>query len=233
MKIAKGLTRHLLSCIAALTALHTAHAGRPLQTDDAGVIDTKGCELEGAAQRLKTTEGANTDQYPQWSCGVVEGTQLAARLTTAQSGDVRARGFAVGSKSQIWKSPAGGDLAFTLGLAWNRESGSGMRFSNADTRLVYSQPALAGTTVHVNLGHTRDVPGNRNASFWGLALEHEGFGPVAPMAELYSDGTGSARWNLALRFTLVPDKVFVDASHGRQTGNGQPPLTTVRFKLAF
>lgn len=41
---------------------------------------------------------------------------------------------------------------------------------------------------------------------WALAIEHEGFGALAPMAEVFGDDRGSRSWNLGLRYTLVPDQ---------------------------
>src|ERR1700740_1820161 len=61
-----------------LLAAHCAHAGRPLTTEDAAVIEHGKCETEGFAARM-TEPGAptlNLDSL-QLSCGIPGNTQLA------------------------------------------------------------------------------------------------------------------------------------------------------------
>ena len=64
-------------------------------------------------------------------------------------------------------------------------------------------------------------------------MEHEGFGPVAPMAELFGNDREAPWWNLGLRSTLAKDKAYIDMSYGRQMTGGTPSLLTAGFKLVF
>lgn len=98
---------------------------------------------------------------------------------------------------------------------------------------MYSRPLPAELTLHANLGHARDEIGKQRSTTWGLALEHAGFGPVAPMAEFFGDDREPAWWNLGLRWTAVPERVFVDFSYGRQMSSAQPRMLTAGFKIAF
>jgi plasmid stabilization system protein ParE len=53
------------------------------------------------------------------------------------------------------------------------------------------------------------------------------------VAEVYGDGRGGHAWNVALRATLVPERVYLDGSYGRQTGSVGARLVTVGFKVTF
>ena len=53
------------------------------------------------------------------------------------------------------------------------------------------------------------------------------------MAELFGDDRGDPWGNIAARFTLVPERFFVDVSWGRSLGESSEQLFTAGFKLAF
>jgi hypothetical protein len=53
------------------------------------------------------------------------------------------------------------------------------------------------------------------------------------MAEVFGDDRGDVWWNLAARLTLVPERLFIDISYGRQTHAERARLVTAGFKLAF
>jgi len=65
-----GLGLTLLASACAGLAPLPALAGRPLQTDDAGVLKRGACELEGASTRLSAPAGSTRDNALQLGCGV-------------------------------------------------------------------------------------------------------------------------------------------------------------------
>ena len=122
------------------------------------------------------------------------------------------------------------------GLAWGvtgaRAAGGSWKTAGVDARAVVSVPA-GPLTWHLNVGHERDTQARSSTTAWGLALEHEGFGPLAPMAEFFGDDREAAWWNLGLRYTLAKDKAYIDMSYGRQMTGVTPSLLTAGFKLVF
>lgn len=214
-----------------------AHAGRPLQTDDAGVLDRRACELEGYTARLTAAGATARDLVLQAGCGVGAGTQLAVALSRASAEGERVRGIALNGKTRLWQgeAQAGEAPALTLGYAavWDRSSGQGWRHAGVDAKLLYTRALAAHLMVHANLGHARDAAGGRSATTWGLAFEHAGFGGLAPMAELFGDDREAPWWNLGLRWTVAPEALFIDVSHGRQVAPGTPRLTTLGMKFSF
>ncbi|HET9821670.1 MAG TPA: hypothetical protein VFQ16_07575 [Burkholderiaceae bacterium] len=232
----KPLTR----CAALLLALlpPAALAGRPLQTEDAGVLDRGACEVEGFHAHASAGGASALENSLQLGCGIGLDSQVALAASTARAGGDRERGLALGGKTGLWKAAGDDAPALTLawGLAWARADGAPRRHAATELRLVYSAPAFAGTVWHANLGHARDEIARQRSTTWALALEHEGFDlgvNLAPMAEIVGDDRQAPLWNLGLRATLQPERVFVDASYGRQIASGRPRLWTLGFKIAF
>ena len=204
-----------------------AHAGRPLQAEDAGVIDRGGCEVEGAHSHWRQAEGDQRQTYLQLGCGVAEGSELALQA-------LRPRELVLGGKTQL---PQAGDTQLTL--AWNlthRHLETAWRHSGTSLLLVASAPWGPDWVAHVNLGHARDELQRRRSSTWALAVEHNGLdeaGRWQPMAEVFGDDRGQRWVNVALRLAVVPGRAFVDASLGRQIGGNRARLATAGFKFAF
>jgi hypothetical protein len=228
-----GTPRWLAALLFSTIALG-AQAGRPLQTEDAGVLERGECELEGAVQQVNADGGRSRQTSLQVGCGVGWRSQVAVNPTTSRNGE-RENGVALTGKTGLWTG-AGDDPA-ELTIAWRLQStkveSASWRYASTGAVLVYSRPLPRRLTLHANLGHARDHDGGQGSTVWGLALEHAGFGTVAPMAEVFGDDREAPWWNLGLRWTVVPERVFFDASYGRQAASGRPRLVTVGFKLAF
>lgn len=223
-----------LFVFAALLLTPDAHAGRPLQTEDAGILEARSCEVEGATQRLRPSAAPRSSENSlQLACGVGASSQLAVAASGTSSTGISDKGLRLGGKTELWS--AGKDGA-ALTLAWGasalKASGASWQRDGVEVRAVASIPA-AGLNWHVNLGHERDLQARSSTTAWGLAAEHPGAGTVAPMAELFGNDREAPWWNLGLRWTLREDRVFVDVSYGRQISRGQAQLLTAGFKFVF
>jgi hypothetical protein len=230
--------RHVTTALAALALAAAAHAGRPLQTEDAGVLDRGGCELEGAHLRETTLGRRASETGLGLGCGLGWRSQLGVGIARSHAEGESATGLQLGGKTSLWQADGDSAAALTLAwaLTWDRPAGGGWSHSGKALNLVGSVPTGPGT-LHLNLGHARDVPSELVSTTWGLAYEHDGIAwgglKWAPMAELFGDDHGSPWWNLALRATVVPDRIFLDLSYGRQSGGNKPRLVTAGFKFAF
>lgn len=210
-----------------LLACTATWAGRPLQTEDAGVIEPRGCELEGAHGEWREPGAAQRRSSLQLSCGVGLGTELAVQAASPKE-------RLLGGKTQVWTQDEA-QLALAWSVAQRRQSGGWQR-SNAGLTLVASRPWGRDWLVHANLGHLHDGLQRCRSTVWALAAEHNGLGPDArwqPMVEVFGDDRGQAWANAALRVVLVPGQLFVDGSLGRSVSRGATRLGTVGFILAF
>lgn len=227
-----------LALMALLALSAPAHAGRPLQTDDAGVLEAGACEVEGAHLRTRTAGERESESTLGLGCGLGWRSQLGMALARARADGLSATGAQLGGKTALWQSTgdAGAAVSLAWSLGWTRGAGEGWAHTGRAAALVASVPAGPGT-VHLNLGHAREPQAHTVATTWGAAFEHPGASLAgvhwAPMAELFGDDRGARWWNLALRATLVAERVFLDLSYSRQSGGDRADLLTAGFKLAF
>jgi hypothetical protein len=232
---------HTASLLAFLLVACTVpcHAARPLQTDDAGVLAPRDCEIEGATQRLSAAGQAATETGVQLGCGVGWDSQLAVAAAAERAEGERTSSLAISGKTGLWKSTDKDD-ASGLALSWqllsSKVPGGAWRHTETSVNLLWSMPLATHHTLHVNLGHSRQEVDKRRATTWGLGFEHAGLGGDGrwiPVAELYGDDRERPWWNLGLRLVAVPDKLFVALSYGRQWTQERPTLITLSLKAAF
>ncbi|MBI3346574.1 MAG: hypothetical protein HY020_05115 [Burkholderiales bacterium] len=214
-----------------LLAAGVAHAGRPLQTDDAPVMASDACELEAAHSDWRQGGRGQRQTYLQLGCGIGWETEVALQVQ-------QPREFVLGAKTQLASSTwRDGDAQ--VSLAWSlahRHVETAWRRSGAGLVLVATAPLTRDWVLHANLGHQRDELARRRSTGWALAAEHNGLGDAGrwqPMAEVFGDDRGNTWANAALRLALLPERVFIDASLGRQLGGGRARLASAGFKLAF
>ncbi len=236
--IACCLCLRRLGALGLLLAAVAAHAGRPLQTEDAGIVAASGCEVEGARLASREDGDAGGESGLALACGIGRASQLSLGGAQTREAGTSDRALTLGGKTRLWPVEGGEGPALTLAGAATgvRPAGGGWRRDRARLTLAGSLP-VDGATLHLNLGHARERPTRRVSTTWALAWERDATpaeGPGwAPMAELFGDDHGQAWWNLAARLTLVPGRAFVDASWGRRFAGGPARLFTAGFKLAF
>lgn len=230
------LTRLTLS-LGLLAVTLPALAGRPLQTEDAGVLEPGACEVEGVYERVRVDGASASSRGLGASCGIGLRSQLGGSGSWWKAAGERGRSAGLGGKTLLWAGTGDGAPAFTLawGVDADRVDGHWRRsghFLNA----VASVGAGPGT-LHANLGHAREREPRRSLTTWNLGWEHEGLAlgglTLAPMAEVFGDDRGDAFWNLAARLTLIPERLYIDLSWGRQFNADKARLLTAGFKLAF
>jgi hypothetical protein len=217
-----------------------AWAGRPLQTEDAGIIDAGHWEVESAWSRVRLGAAASTDRYLQLGRGIGWNSQLAVALGRADDDGERASRVNLNGKTELWSWGADDNPA-ALTLAWavesRRASDDVWRHATTAFNLVHSRPLGETLTLHLNLGHNRDELAHQRITSWNVALEHAGFetagGTIAWMGELFGDDRRAVWCNAALRWTVRPDAFWLDASYGRQVTPDRASLLTLGLKVAF
>lgn len=231
-----------LGAAALLATALPALAGRPLQTDDAGVLGPGECELEAVSARAREPDLRTRESAAQLGCHAGLLGQLALALSRSRADaageSARASGIELNGKLPLVTPEDDSRAAWSLGwsLQWARASGERRRHAASALTLVTTAPLGPQWSLHANLGHERDEIGRQRGTVWGLAAEHAGLGPaaaVAPMVELFGDDRGAPWWNLGLRLALQPERLSVDLSWGRQITAGRPQLLTLGAKLVF
>ncbi len=236
----KLLTRQPTLAFALLVLLApctVAHAGRPLQTEDAGVLEPGECELEAVAQRQREAGARARQTSLGLNCGVGLRSQLGAAAATGRDSGQTTRSASIGGKVLLWQDR--GDTAASFALAWSVDGDrQGARWQHAGDgfKLVATQPWGPGA-VHMNLGQNRDRAAGTRTLNWAIAYEHNGVTLAglnwAPMVEAFGEEHADPWVNLALRVTLLPQRLFVDVSVGQQSATARPRLVTTGLKFVF
>lgn len=206
--------RLITAVLAATVSLPSAHAARPMITDDARLTDPSACQLEswmhihGQQRELWALPACNPGSnfeltlggalaynggHPESGAQLIQGKTLLKPLVTNSYGI----GLAAGYATQPGNSHSGNPY-FYLPLS----------FSLADDRVV----------LHTNLGYTRERENKENRLTWGLGSETQLTAKTWLIAEAYGQDRGSPFFQVGLRHWIVPGHVQVDTTYGSQVG---------------
>ena len=223
-----------LACCAAMPA----QAGRPLATEDAGVLEAGDCELElyGAHQRLRPA-GRERGVSLQGSCGAGHGVQAALALQTTRERGTdqagRSDGGLLGFKARLLGN-ADADASLTLvgAAAWSRDGHRAFRRDSLAIGLAGSAALADGLTGHANLGHLGSQADHQRSTLWALAVEWAAAGSVDLGAELYGDDHRRPWAGLGLRWVATPT-LTLGTSYALQTASGRARLFTLGLTAGF
>ena len=227
--------------VVAVTLLGTAvgaspvWAGRPLATEDAGVLERGECELESYAGRVKAdTPPTVRTGWAQIGCGIGFSTQIALGGGVERSdGDRSAKAALVGKTAirELTDEQAGFGIAYAVFGA--RDPSDRMRHEASELKAVVTAP-LGGWLVHANVGANYSRADRNYAALWGVALERpSAVGPIDLMAEVFGDHKTGPWVQVGARWTAVPKRVYVDASWGVQAVSERLKQVTVGLKAVF
>jgi hypothetical protein len=227
--------RQSLATALMLASMHVAHAGRPLQSEDAGVLDRGSCEVETALARLDPRGGERKEDagYAQLACGVGGQTQIALAPGFVR-GDERANSLTMTGKTALrplTDDQTGVLLAYSLVGTQPRDRG--LHLSGSTARLVVTVPR-GPWLIHTNVGVFHDHDSGRNTTLWAVAAERTEIGSLDLMAEIFGDDRDRAAWiNAGLRWRVVDKRLAFDFSYGVQANGARARLATAGLKLLF
>lgn len=233
MKHPRGSIAFVLSAVVALAA--PAWAGRPLATEDAGVLAAGECEIESFAARAHASGNpAASVLWGQLGCGVGGASQVAAGLGRERAPGERTHLAGLSGKTslrELTEAGSGFALAYTLLAAKPR--GRSMRGDASEVRAVLTVPQGAWQ-LHANLGVSRDHAAGRTSTTWGVALERAGaVGALDLMGEVFGDDRARPWVQVGLRYPLIADRLFIDAAWATQPSRHGDRLVSVGVKHAF
>ena len=220
---------------ATLAAASHAHAGRPLATEDAGVLAQNECEWESFAARVRAPGALAHAWVTQLACGVMPELQVALSY-----GQTRGHGHADESASinGKWGLLRGyGDeasLVLAGGSVGGKTSGTGFRLGGLFLNGVLTKPLAENWTGHLNLGWTQDRTSRPHAlaMTWNLAAEVAAGNGLEWMAEVYGAERSDAFVGAGLRWAA--GKAWsLNAGYAVQLAGARTKLLTVGAKLTF
>lgn len=225
--------RGLRAAAIAVFLLHVpaAWAGRPLVTEDAGVLDAGACEIESYIARFKRPD-LNL-LWGQLGCGTGFQTQINAGAGREKTYPGHATVAAVSGKTALrtlTDERAGIAIAYA---AYGGQHVDHLRHEATEIKAVLSVPHDQWL-VHANVGWVGTPSSHGDKTTWALALERRGaVGAVDLMGEIFGDDRGAPWAQLAARWALIPERLFVDGSLGAQFNGANTRQATIGLKLAF
>ena len=219
--------------LAAFVFLSTsAWAGRPLVTEDAGVLAQTECEWEsfpGRQTHPRIALGAT-----QIGCGIGRQTQLALAASREINAQSTSNYTSLSGKTAIGSA----DQSLPrLALAYTLQSGrvqtDYLDYTHAEVKGVLTVP-YGAWLLHANAGLLHSHQDRNTRVTWALAAERQGaLGPLDLMGEIYGDNRNSPWAQVAARWTAIPERLYFDASYGIHASGARERLATFGMKLAF
>lgn len=227
MRIAAALATLAVLCSA------PAHAGEPLATDDASILDKGVCQVE-SWHRWSDAGGHVGWLLP--ACSVTGHLELGAGGARYRDAEIGGHSLYALQAKAIFHRDA--DDRFSVGgvAALQRDGGH-----QARNRAFHDGVALGLVTlnapdhplrVHLNAGvvYRRDA---YTTGAWGVAAEYDVRDDWTLLAETFRDEPGRPKYQLGVRYLLVTDRVELFASGGDSfatRGNGWFAKFGVRFQ---
>lgn len=204
--------------IGLLAVSSAAHAGRPIETDDASAAEMNTCQLdiwtEGARQTRQDNFNAGCNFFGQGEFGL----GFADLKGNDEDQSFRSLGY-----KHIFQDFT--DTTAGFGLAVSREWGRVKSTSESSKETLVtaiSTVPLGGEDLllHLNLGHVQfSDPFVRDSSIYkAAALDYSYNERLGFSAETFSGVQESLSWRLGARYTVIPDFLQIDASYGSDYG---------------
>lgn len=202
--------RYLLPFLLAFSA--TAHAARPMTTDDARLTDAQACQVETWLH----LHGSDKEWWALPACNPGGNLEITAGGAFAYGKGEMQSGAQVLQMKTLFRPLSTNDWGIGLAAGYTTQPGNGhsgspyfyvpTSFSLADDRIV----------IHTNLGYTRERENNQNRLTWGLGTELQASERLYVIAETYGQDKGNAFFQTGLRYWIVPNRVQIDTTYGSQ-----------------
>ena len=192
-----------------------ADAARPLNTDDARVVDAKSCQVESWVRR----DHSHTEAWALPGCnfgGDVEFT-LGGQ---GRSSEGSPRQLVVQAKALLKPLETNGwGAALSLGhvrhSGINRDNGFRDYYVNVPLSKSFLDDKLV---LHSNVGWLREGETSKNLATWGLAAETQVSSRIALIAEAFGQQSRESQYQVGVRFWVIPDRVQIDTTYGNSFG---------------
>lgn len=212
-----GVRRTIFSLVLGVLGAGHAHAARPMNTDDANIVDEKSCQLESWVKTTHTLlerwaiPGCNFGGEVEWSLGGNAQTEDGVGKTQYWLAQAKKRWVPVGADTV--------GISTTLG-AMSTHPAMGERPSDKDyfLNVPVTLPLGEDSFVHFNAGWVQHQTLGTRRSTWGVGGELPMTSKVIAIAETYGEAAMGTRYQLGLRVWVVPQRVQIDTTYGNQVG---------------
>jgi hypothetical protein len=219
-----------------LLAAGRADAARPLATDDAGVLEAKGCEAEFYGSRLRLPGLAREiTGSAQLTCGLGASTQAALAYGRSSSDDPdnagRKDSLLLAAKTQVFSGEQT-SFALSAGGVMGRAVGTPFHFDSLFFNAVASTDLATGWRGHANLGWVNSHADHSQSTTWNLATEYTLREGLDAVAETYGDDRSRPWFGAGVRWQAAPGWV-VGTSFAVQSDPLRERMLTLGLTAGF
>ena len=211
------LRQTLLLTALAVLCMAQAHAARPMNTDDANIVDEKACQLESWVKTTHTSlerwaiPGCNFGGEVEWSVGGNAQTDDGLGKTQFWVAQAKKRWVPVGENTI--------GISTTLGSMVTRPAFGGKpEDKDYYLNVPVTVPLGHDRFVHLNAGWVNHQTLGVSRPTWGVGGELPLTPRVIAIAEAYGESEFGTRYQVGLRVWAVPQRVQVDTTYGNQLG---------------
>lgn len=210
--------RHPLWPAAALLACASAHATRPMVTDDASIAAPGNCQVENWTQHTPT----QTEYWTVPACNAGGPWELSAGFgRVGPDGSDAAYGAGFLQAKTVFKPLETNGWGIGLTIANQFRAGRGLA-GNLSVLVPASISLLDDKVlVHANLGWQRAQTGGRQDGLWAIGTEWATLARLELTLETYGARHGPGFAQAGMRIALVSDRLALDTGIGardRQLG---------------
>ncbi len=226
----KSLKR--LAALATLYALAApALAARPMITDDARIVDAKGCQVESWH---RSNREAASQFWAVPACNPTGNLEISVGGAFEQTGGERRLAAGLVQGKTIFRPLQANDWGW--GLAVGRSLDRPLGQERASSWYAYAPVSLSlrddRLIVHLNLGLRSDRRTQRTHGTWGLGSELRLADHLQLITEAYGESGSRPFVHGGLRYWVVPDRVQVDTTVGTRLERGtQERWVTIGLRL--
>ncbi len=212
-----SVDKRLVALIAATLLLSPATYGaRPLITDDARLVDAKGCQLESW---VRSNQGSR-EYWALPACNItgnLEFTLGGGRTTDAEGS--RTTDLVFQGKA-LFKPMAADGWGFGLAAGAIRHPGEGRRIGDLYAYVPASFSVNGDKAfVHANVGVSRNIATASTRATAGVGTEVQLSERAWLIAETYKQNEGRPFFQAGARYWILPNRVQLDATIGNRFGS--------------
>jgi hypothetical protein len=214
----KKVSLFLLNLIVGFSIAHsTAYAARPLNTDDANVVDPQSCQDESWIKKSKST----TERWIVPGCNFFADTEISVGANFQSDTGLPSSRYHLMQAKKRWRILESGDWGFSTTLGTLKFNGATPTDTFNDVYLNVPVTWSIGQDryAHLNVGWVKHQAQGYGAKTWGLAIEQPFNSQVIGILESYGEEKQASKYQVGLRFWIIPQRVQIDTTLGNLWGH--------------
>jgi hypothetical protein len=208
--------RSAVAALVAGLAATAAFAGRPLTTDDAAIVEDKGCQLEAWVDRSRSAVAAWAAPACNFGLGIE--WQLGFARTRPDASESFSDEYAQ-FKFLLREPTEASTWGVGVTVGGNRHPGSEKYRGWGNAYVLVPVTVTSGLfTLHVQPGWARDRAKDRDVVAWGVGGEADLSERVTIVAEAFGENARKPYLRAGFRWTAIRDHLSVDLTQVVRSG---------------